>query len=117
MHRVRLAIAAAIGLAASTAPGLARAVDVTMAGSGALDYRAFVDGARPGGAVVTPAPTGIESMVFELSHKVIVDASSRLSVSVKACFGCHGIELDQGYAEIRLIDGANVRIGRINVPV
>jgi len=46
-----------------------------------------------------------------------VDITERMSVSVKMCFGCHGVEVDQAYAELHLHDAFNVRIGRFNVPI
>src|SRR5207245_2072943 len=66
---------------------------------------------------VQPSSIGIDSLVFELASKMVVDVSDRLNVTVKICFGCHGIEVDQGYAELHLSDALNLRLGRINVPV
>jgi hypothetical protein len=102
-----------VGIGLLSAP--ARAVDVTFAGSGALDYRAFA-GHRPPGSDL-PSAIGTESLVFELAQKLIVDVSPRMSATVKICFGCHGIEVDQAFAELHLTDSVNFRIGRINVPV
>jgi hypothetical protein len=103
-------VAAAIALL----PARALAVDFTMAGSGALDYRVF---SPSGAAAQTPALVGIDSLVFELSHKVVVEVSERMSVSLKVCVGCHGFEVDQGYAELHLLDALNLRVGRFNVPI
>jgi hypothetical protein len=92
----------------------AEAADYVFSGSGSLDYRGVLSGA--GGPQANPT-LGIDSMVFELSHKTVVDVTERLSVSVKICVGCHGFEVDQGYAELHLHDAVNLRFGRINVPI
>jgi len=107
---MRAALVALICLA----PASARAADYLFSGSGALDYRGVLAGA--GGPQSSPT-LGIDSTVFELSNKVVVDVTERLSVNVKVCIGCHGFEIDQGYAELHLHDALNIRIGRINVPI
>src|SRR5215831_642622 len=92
----------------------AHAVDYTFSGSGALDYRGFVGGATDR---VDPNVIGINSLALELSHKIVVDVTERIGVTLKICFGCHGIEVDQGYAELHGSDFWNLRIGRFNVPI
>jgi hypothetical protein len=96
-------------------PAPRAAAEVMFSGSGALDYRAFM-GALPADTTSASA-LGKNSLVLELAHKTVVDLSDRLSASVKVCFGCHGVEVDQGHAELHLARYANLRIGRINVPV
>ena len=104
----------AIPLLALLISSPAWAADYVFSGSGALDYRGVLAGA--GGPQSNPT-LGIDSMVYELSHKTVVDVTERLSVSVKLCFGCHGLEVDQGYAELHIHDLVNLRVGRINVPI
>src|SRR5262252_655579 len=111
MRRALLAPACLFWVALGT-PRASLAADVTFAGSGALDYRAFT----PAGTE-SPSSIGINSMVLELSHKTVVEVSQRLGVTVKLCFGCHGIEVDQGYGELHLSDWLNLRVGRFNVPM
>ena len=90
----------------------AHATDVTLAGSIALDYRQFF-----GAPSKTPSLLGIDSIGLEVAQKAIVDVSHGVSVSVKVCAGCHGLEVDQAYAEVHLAEAANLRVGRINVPL
>ena len=50
----------------------------------------------------------------ELSLKVAVDFSDHVSANVKLCYGCHGVEVDMAFADLRVADELNFRIGRIN---
>ncbi len=87
--------------------------DVILAGSASLDYR-LVSGAAP---PTNPSPLGISGMTFELAQKVVVDVGHGVSFTVKACGGCHGLEVDQGFGELHVRRFFNVRAGRLNVPV
>jgi hypothetical protein len=96
-------------------PRFAEALDVTFAGSGSLEYHTFV-GAKTG-AVPQPSSIGIDGLTLELAQKVVLDVSKSVNVNVKVCYGCHGVELDQGYAELHWKDALSLRAGRINVPI
>lgn len=54
--------------------------------------------------------------LVELALKATVDVSDHVTANVKACTSCHGITVDQAYAEIRAHSLANFEVGRINVP-
>lgn len=90
----------------------AHAFDATFAGSAAIDYR-FISGDNP---PTNPSPIGISGLTFEVAQKVVAEVGHGVSFSVKACGGCHGLELDQGFGELRLKPFFNVRAGRLNVP-
>ncbi len=105
----RLAFAALLAFA-----GSASAVEVTLAGSIALDHRE-VFGAS--GRLAAPGTLGIDSTNLEIAQKVIVDVTQNVSFTAKACAGCHGLEVDQAFGELHVNDAFNVRVGRINVPI
>jgi hypothetical protein len=48
----------------------------------------------------------------ELSIKVAVDFNDNVSANVKLCYGCHGVELGMAFADLRVIDELNFRVGR-----
>jgi hypothetical protein len=50
----------------------------------------------------------------ELSLKVAVDFTDNISANVKLCYGCHGVEVDMAFADLRVFDELNVRVGRFN---
>jgi hypothetical protein len=88
------------------------AFDVILVGSASVDYR-FVSGLNP---PQNPSPLGITGLTFEVAQKVVAEVGHGVSFTVKACGGCHGIEVDQGFGEVRLKRFFNVRVGRLNVP-
>ena len=90
----------------------AGAFDAILSGSASVDYR-FVSGVLP---PENPSPLGINGFTFEVAQKVVAEVGHGVSFTVKACGGCHGIEVDQGFGEVRLKRFFNVRVGRINVP-
>lgn len=100
----------AVTLALVSVP--AGAFDALLSGSASADYR-FVSGPNP---PQNPSPFGINGLTLEVSQKVVAEMGRGVSFSVKACGGCHGFELDQGYGEIHVKRFFNVRAGRINVP-
>lgn len=53
-----------------------------------------------------------DGLTNELSLKVAVDFNDNVSANVKLCYGCHGIELGMAFADLRVIDELNFRIGR-----
>lgn len=86
--------------------------DSLLSGSAAVDYR-FAFGRNP---PVNPSPFGINGLTLEVAQKVVVDVGRGVSFSVKACGGCHGLEVDQAYGELHVKRAFNLRAGRINVP-
>jgi hypothetical protein len=95
------------------APRVASATEVTFAGSIALDHRETFNGQ---GRQSSPGTIGIESTTLELAQKIVVDVTREVSFTAKACVGCHGVEVDQAFAEVHFNDLLNFRVGRINVP-
>jgi len=82
------------------------------AGSAQIDYHLV---ASEPAAVAAPGPaTTFEGFTLESAVKVAVDISEHLSANVKACYGCHGFELDMAYFDFRLADELNVRAGRFS---
>jgi hypothetical protein len=82
------------------------------AGSAQLDYHVVTS--EPA-AVSAPGPaTTFEGFTFEGAVKVAVDISDSLSANVKACYGCHGFELDMMYFDYRPVDQFNLRVGRFS---
>lgn len=53
-----------------------------------------------------------DGLTNELSIKVAVDFNDNVSANVKLCYGCHGVELGMAFADLRVIDELNFRIGR-----
>lgn len=86
--------------------------NITVGGSASVDYR-FVSGDNP---PVNPSLLGITGLGLEVAAKTVVDIGHGVSFTVKACGGCHGLELDQAYGEVMVREYFNVRAGRINVP-
>jgi hypothetical protein len=86
--------------------------NVIVGGSASLDYR-FVSGDTP---PTNPSLLGITGLGLEVAAKAVVDIGHGVSFTVKACGGCHGLELDQAYGEVMVKEFFNLRAGRINVP-
>ncbi len=92
---------------ATAAPALAQDIERNFAGSAQLDYLAV--------PTSFPArPLGFDGFTTELSIKLAVDFTDRLSASIKVCYGCHGFETDMAHVDLRVVDQLNVRVGRIN---
>lgn len=110
-----LGAAVTLVLSGLVAPGVSSAGRYLLTGSGSLDHREFIgaDSRRP----ATPSSIGIDGTTLELAQKLVVDVSPTVNVNVKVCFGCHGVEVDQGYGEFQFNELLNLRVGRINVPV
>jgi hypothetical protein len=53
-----------------------------------------------------------DGLTNELSIKLAVDFNDNVSANVKLCYGCHGIELGMAFADLRVIDELNFRVGR-----
>lgn len=50
----------------------------------------------------------------ELSLKVAVDLTDHVSANVKLCYGCHAVEVDMAFVDLRVADELNFRVGRFN---
>jgi hypothetical protein len=97
------AVAAAVGWA----PGLVRSQDHNFAGSIQTNY------------LWVPSDDEARDQTFdgftnELSLKVAVDLTDQISANVKLCHGCHGVEIDMAFADLRVFDELNFRVGRFN---
>jgi hypothetical protein len=75
------------------------------AGSIQLDYMA-VPTEKTGRRVALDGATA------EVSLKLAMDFTKRISANVKMCVACHGVEIGMAYFDLRVSDEMNVRIGR-----
>ncbi len=57
-----------------------------------------------------------EGIAGEYSVRAHLELDRRLSITVRSCVGCHGIEVESVYADLALADGLALRAGRIPVP-
>lgn len=110
-----LSILAAIFAAAFFGEGgggrRAGAVEYNFAGSVALNSRTLLNGL---GEPRESRDRQLNNFNARASLKAVVDVSPYLSVQVKVCYGCHGIEMLHGFAELTPHPAINVRFGRIN---
>lgn len=96
-------------IAALLTPASAAAFEVerNFAGSAQLDYLA-----------VTTTPNArtfaFDGFTTELAMKLAVDFTENFSANVKICYGCHGIETDMAFVDMRVADQLNFRVGRMN---
>jgi hypothetical protein len=93
--------------AAGTVPAIVHSQDNNFAGSIQTNY------------LWVPTDTHareqtLDAFTNELSLKVAVDVSDRVSANVKLCHGCHGVEVDMAFADLRVVDELNFRVGRFN---
>jgi len=101
MRRLSLAV---VGTALAVS-GAAIAGDVNFSGSVQLDY------------LSVPTDDFARDFVFdgfttELSLKMTVDVNEHISVQVKACYGCHGVEFGAAYVDFQATDDFVIRAGR-----
>ena len=54
----------------------------------------------------------LDGATVELSLKLAMDFSERVSANVKICFACHGFEVGMAFFDTRVADELNFRIGR-----
>jgi len=93
-----------------SALGTARAVDRNFAGSAQLDWHLV-----PRSSSTLPErQIPLDGFTTEAALKVSVDVTDRLWANVKACFGCHGIELAMAHVDYRFADELSVRAGRFS---
>jgi hypothetical protein len=99
-------------LASSRTPAAALEEERNFAGSAQIDYH-YVP-TVPGAASVPGPASTFQGFTLEAAVKVAVDISDHLSANVKACYGCHGFELDMAYFDLRAADELNLRVGRFS---
>ncbi|HUS30929.1 MAG TPA: hypothetical protein VMZ53_20605 [Kofleriaceae bacterium] len=75
------------------------------AGSIQLDYMSVA-------TEKTGRDVALDGATAEVSMKLAMDFSSKISANVKMCVACHGVEVGMAYFDIRLADEMNVRVGR-----
>ncbi|MGE5187129.1 MAG: hypothetical protein ACM31C_34000, partial [Acidobacteriota bacterium] len=75
------------------------------AGSVQLDYMAIP-------TENTGRKIALDGATAEVSLKLAMDFSSKISANVKACVACHGFEVGMAFFDIRMADELNFRIGR-----
>lgn len=88
------------------------AEEYNFAGSAQLDYLLVPQ--RPRAAGAAGIGTSFQGFTMETGLKVAVDISEHLSANVKACYGCHGVEIDMAYFDVRPFDELNLRAGRFS---
>jgi hypothetical protein len=99
---------AALALAALLSAGTAAATDFHLAGS------AFVDAVHVSDDAARDASTS--PFVPEVAVKVEADVSERISATVRACVGCHGIEIAQAKLEYAPSPRLKLTAGRVVAP-
>ena len=99
-----LALSAIAGLLVE--PSSSRSQERTVAGSVQEGYL-YVPTAEDNTA-------DLDGFTTELSLKISADASDHVSAQAKVCFGCHGFELGMAFADIRVADELNFRVGRFS---
>jgi hypothetical protein len=100
--------AALLGLLAAAAPARAADDRVIVSGSVYVDYWGIDER-----TVAARAP---QSVSPEASLKVQVDIHDDLAFAAKACYSCHGIDIEHVYLDWMPKTWFNVQAGRITVP-
>jgi hypothetical protein len=75
------------------------------AGSIQLDYMAIP-------SEETGRKVALDGATAEVSLKLAMDFSRKISANVKMCVACHGVEIGMAYFDLRVSDEMNVRVGR-----
>ena len=108
MTRVLVAVAALLAVLAAWSPE-AEAIDRTFAGSLQLDEHI-----APAVPSTSARSQFFEGFTTEIALKLSVDLNEHISGNVKVCYGCHGIEADMAYLDLRAWDELNFRVGRFS---
>jgi hypothetical protein len=82
--------------------------DVSISGSAYVDWWVLSDKTARASALSGPTP--------EIAVKLEADVHENLSFTAKACFGCHGLEVDRAYLEYTPKSWFNLQAGRVVVP-
>ncbi|MDB4961426.1 MAG: hypothetical protein JWP01_1425 [Myxococcales bacterium] len=75
------------------------------AGSIQLDYMAVP-------TETTGRKIALDGATAEVSLKLAMDFTNKISANVKMCVACHGVEVGMAYFDLRVSDELNVRVGR-----
>jgi hypothetical protein len=75
------------------------------AGSVQLDYMALP-------SETTGRKLALDGASAEISLKLTMDFTRRISANVKMCYACHGVEVGMAYFDLRVADELNFRVGR-----
>jgi hypothetical protein len=60
----------------------------------------------------TGREVALDGATAEVSLKLAMDFTSKISANVKMCVACHGVEVGMAYFDLRVADEMNVRVGR-----
>jgi hypothetical protein len=60
----------------------------------------------------TGRKVALDGATAEVSLKLAMDFTSKISANVKMCVACHGVEIGMAYFDLRIGDEMNVRVGR-----
>jgi hypothetical protein len=75
------------------------------AGSVQLDYMAIP-------SQDTGRKIALDGASAEVSLKLAMDFTRRITANVKMCYACHGVEVGMAYFDLRVADELNFRVGR-----
>jgi len=109
--RMRPALACGAALLASAVFGAlphAQSQDRNFAGSLQASYMSVIDDEW------NANNDALDGFVTEVSAKLAVDFGEHVSANVKACYGCHGFEMDMAYVDLTVVDELRFRVGRFN---
>jgi hypothetical protein len=98
-----LALTAALAMATAT-----WAEGVNVSGSIYADYFGMTD--------KTARQSSLSGITPEVGLKMEVEVRENLSFAAKACFGCHGLEIERAYVDFTPKSWINLQAGRIPVP-
>jgi hypothetical protein len=76
-----------------------------LAGSVQLDYMAVP-------SRTTGRKLALDGASAEVSLKLAMDFTRRITANVKMCYACHGVEVGMAYFDLRVADELNFRVGR-----
>jgi hypothetical protein len=54
----------------------------------------------------------LDGATAEVSLKLAMDFTKKISANVKMCVACHGVEIGMAYFDLRITDEMNIRVGR-----
>ena len=86
----------------------------TVAGSAFADYW-FTTSEAARNSTAT-GWTGLTGFTPEAAFKIEADVHEKLSFTVRACFSCHGLDIDRAHLDFTPSTFFNIQAGRIGVP-
>lgn len=117
-RHLRAALGAAAGIAVAVAlvaaPPAHAVSGIIFSGSVYLDQWGFPNDRK--GAVETAAQNSPQGFAPMTTLKVGGDVNDNLSISAKACIGCHGIDMEHVALDYQPKPWLNIQAGRILVP-